>query len=401
MKKEDLIYLCTTIGNLAGVPLRLYENDELVFYHALVDLPRDPMDMYRQEIWAIQSHIGYFATPFFNYYGIINSVPYKIVIGPTRQVDSTDHELRTQAFQADVPPEDVDAFVIAMRSIVRMPLDSILQMLCTVNFVLNQEKRNLGDITIFDAEQGQMMEDITDAKLHFDLEDVPFQMDAYTSYSVEQQLMDIVRKGDTAALQEWVATAPAIRAGILSTDQLRQLKNVFIVSTTLASRAAIRGGLDTKTSFFLSDAYIQRCELLKTADQISNLQYHMIYDYTERVERIRIGKHPSQLSIQVANYVQNHLSEVISVDNIAKELYISRSRLSARFKEETGYTLTDFVMREKIREAKRLLRYTEKPLNAISNYLGFSSQSHFSRVFKKYADCTPGEYRDNFIQGKH
>lgn len=56
-------------------------------------------------------------------------------------------------------------------------------------------------------------------------------------------------------------------------------------------------------------------------------------------------------------------------------------------------TLTDFVLKEKVEESKRLLKYTDKSLSAISSYLGFSSQSHFSNVFQKYADCSPSEYR--------
>lgn len=68
--------------------------------------------------------------------------------------------------------------------------------------------------------------------------------------------------------------------------------------------------------------------------------------------------------------------------------------LSRRFKEETGEALTDFVLKEKIEEAKRLLRYSDKPLTAIGAYLGFSSASHFSRVFKAYVDTTPREYRE-------
>ena len=47
-------------------------------------------------------------------------------------------------------------------------------------------------------------------------------------------------------------------------------------------------------------------------------------------------------------------------------------------------------------QAKRLLRYSDKSLTAISNYLGFSSQSHFSKVFKKYTQRTPGEYREKY-----
>ena len=61
-----------------------------------------------------------------------------------------------------------------------------------------------------------------------------------------------------------------------------------------------------------------------------------------------------------------------------------------------GESLTDFVLKAKTEEAKRLLRDTGKSLTAISSYLGFSSQSHFSNVFKKYAKVTPGEYREKY-----
>ncbi len=52
-----------------------------------------------------------------------------------------------------------------------------------------------------------------------------------------------------------------------------------------------------------------------------------------------------------------------------------------------------FVLKEKIEEAKRLLRYTDKSLNAIAAYLGFSSQSHFANTFRKYAGKSPSEFR--------
>ncbi len=50
---------------------------------------------------------------------------------------------------------------------------------------------------------------------------------------------------------------------------------------------------------------------------------------------------------------------------------------------------------KKSEEAACLLAYTDKSLIAISDYLGFSSQSHFARVFKKYLGSTPSEYRNN------
>ena len=120
----------------------------------------------------------------------------------------------------------------------------------------------------------------------------------------------------------------------------------------------------------------------------------MILEFTEQVEKLHRGKHTSKLSLDVANYVRHHLSEPISVDKMAEEFFLSRPHLSTKFKQETGMTLTDFILNEKTEEAKRLLRYSDKSQSAISSFLGFSSQGHFAKVFKKYAGVTPNEYRE-------
>ena len=120
----------------------------------------------------------------------------------------------------------------------------------------------------------------------------------------------------------------------------------------------------------------------------------MILEFTEQVEKLHRGKHATRLATDVANYVRHHLSEPISTEKMAAELFMSRPYLSAKFKKETGETLTGYVLREKTEEAKRLLRYSDKPAAAIGAYLGFSSHGHFIRVFKKYAGVTPNEYRE-------
>ncbi len=389
MAEIDLEYLCTVIGNLSGIPIRLYKERKLLFSHSLVNLPKDPICLYLDRIFEINENVGYFVTPIFNYYGVVNSNEKTIVIGPTRQLAATDQQLRELAFRADVPSVDMDDFVIAMKNIVPMPLDSIIQILFTLNHVMNGETLNLQDIKIFDSEVSlpepyEENTDYTDS----------FGDTSNNSFALEQTLMNIVRHGDTASLREWMKKAPAVKSGIIAHDQLRQLKNTFIVSTTLVCRNAIRGGMDVHDSLSLSDAYIQKCEFLSDMEGVVNLQYQMVLDYTERVEKIRRGKNPSKLVVDVTNYVLHHLSEPIKSEDIAKALYFSRSRLSTRFKEETGVTLTDYILKEKAIEAKRLLRYSGKSIANISNYLGFSSQSHFNRVFKKYIGISPREYRE-------
>lgn len=399
MECVDLQYLCTTIGNLAGIPIRIFEGGVQTFYYSVVYLPKDPMVLCRDAVFAITSHVGYCVTPQFHYYGVVNSGRTKIVVGPTRQVMESEQELRELAFRLDLSGEDADAMISGVRSIVRMPAESVLQMLCTMNYVLNEEKLKLKDISIHEQDQAELIIRQERQQAQEKLSSASERLQPPTehnTYDIEQLLLRMIRKGDTAALREWFAAAPAIRGGVVAGEPLRQRKNIFIVTVTLASRAAIQGGMQVDDAFTLSDSYIQQCELLSAPEPITNLQYRMLLDYTERVERLRRGKAPSRLAVDVANYVQHHLSDAIKTEDIAGALYMSRPYLSKKFREDTGETIAGFILKEKTEEAKRLLRYSDKSLTAIGSYLGFSSASHFSRVFKTYVGCTPREYREKY-----
>lgn len=401
MKNIDLQYICTVIGNLSGIPIRLFYDGELIMNYSIVNLPKDPLHLYRKSVFEITTHIGYFITPHFNYYGIINAGKHKIVVGPTRQLVHNIQDLRALAFRMDIAQDELDDFINGMQSIVRMPLESVMQMLCVVNYILNDEKLELKDIAIYDTEQQNLRKELVSQNIERPsvtrADGIYFQQEIHNTLAIEHTIENIIRKGDTAVLKEWISTAPAVRAGLMANEQLRQSKNTFVVAATIASRAAIRGGMDAEDALSLSDAFIQKCELLNNIERITNLQYRMILEFTEQVEKIRHAAYDSVLAIQVANYIKHHISESITAEAIAKHLYLSRPYLSAKFKEETGQSLTEFILKEKTEEAKRLLCYSEKSLLNIGNYLGFSSQSHFSRIFKKYSGYSPSEYRDKYF----
>lgn len=396
MENIDLNYICTTIGNLAGMPIRIFQNSAQIFYRSVVYLPKDPITAFRDEILAVDSHVSYFVTPYFHYYGILNSGEYKIIIGPTFQVKQSDQTLRELAFLCDVTKDETKEFLDGMHSIPPMPLDSILQILCVVNYIVNNEKLTINDIAIHEKEQEKltMTAESERAIFQFDRDINTAELpELHNTLALEQTILNFIRQGDTLRLREWIKDIPAVHGGTLAFDQIRQLKNTFIITAALASRAAIRGGMDIDDAFTLSDAYIQKCELMNTIEQITNLQYHMIFEYTQRVEKLRLVKVPSKFIADITNYVHHHLSEPISTEEMAKALFMNRSWMAVKFKQETNMTLTDFILKEKTEEAKRLLRYTDKPITSISAYLGFSSQSHFSRTFKKYTGSLPNEYR--------
>ncbi|MBR4442019.1 MAG: helix-turn-helix domain-containing protein [Clostridia bacterium] len=389
MKTDDLNYLCASIGNLSGIPVRLYDRDKLLICHSIAALPADPIRLDLSAVMAIQSHVGYHINSRFYCYGVVVHDTRRIVIGPSRLTASQDQELREMAFQLDIPADDVPEFVLGMKQIRQMPLEGMMQMLCAVNFVVNGEKLTLNDMVggtdnafgLEEARAERRMAEETPGTLH-------------NSLAVEQTIMNIIRKGDVAALEAFVGNAPVVRPGVMAADQLRQAKNTFIAAITQASRSAIRGGMDVEDALSASDAYIRQCEMMTDIHQITMLHYDMVLYYTRQVQRIRMGHYPTELVIQVANYVQHHLSEPITTDQIAEHLFLSRQHLSRRFTKEAGIPLAAFVRNEKVEEAKRLLRYTDKSVMAISTYLGFSSQGHFSGVFKEATGMTPGEYRD-------
>ncbi len=392
MEPLNIRYLCQAIGSLSGLPIRLYEDGELSFFYSVVRFPRDPMTPYQAEIHAITDHVGYFVTPRFLYYGVLNAGTTKLVIGPTAQVLPGDAQLRELAFAADVPKEETAAFLDGMHSLVPLPLESLLMMLCAVNHVLSGEQLEINDIAIHEAEQHRIKRSVEQKRTERKYRGEPTV--PHNTMQIEDTLLSIVRSGDAAALRQWIKKAPPVRGGVLAADQLRQIKNTFIVTATLVSRAAIQGGLPSEDALSLSDGFIRQAELLNAQSAIANLQYNMVLEYTEQVERIRRGVQPSKLAIEVANYVQHHLSEPIRTEALAKSFFLSRTHFSARFKKETGETPTHFILREKMEEAKRLLRYTDKSSAAIGAYLGYSSQGHFSRVFRQYTGQTPIEYRE-------
>ena len=388
----DAKFLCKQIAHLSGVPTRLYEGDRLTFSYSIPSLTVDPFETSRAEVFKIQKHIGYYVTASGVYYGVVRFGASRIVMGPTSQIPLSDQVLHDIAFQIGVKKEEVPDFIMRMKRIVPLPLSGIVQYLCLINFVVNDgEKLSLLDVTIIDSEQNDLIKRIAEEAVQKAEE--PTALYPHNTLDMERYMLGLVRAGNVAELNKFFESAPSIRGGIIAQSDLRQTKNLFVVTATLVSRAAIGGGMDHEDALSLSDDYIRKCELLTGVEEVTNLNYRLVMDYAERVQRLRYGKTSSKLVMEVNNYLFKHLSEPVSVEGMARALCRGRSRLSTDFKKQTGENLSDYILKRKVEESKRILLYTQRPAVDIALYLGFSSQSHFSRTFKKYSGVTPNEYR--------
>lgn len=96
---------------------------------------------------------------------------------------------------------------------------------------------------------------------------------------------------------------------------------------------------------------------------------------------------------RVQRFVQAHLDADLSLDDLAEEVELSKYYFARRFKQRTGQSPYQFVIYERVRTARRLLRETTRSLARIALEVGFSSQSHLTRTFKRHVGTTPGRYR--------
>ena len=90
-----------------------------------------------------------------------------------------------------------------------------------------------------------------------------------------------------------------------------------------------------------------------------------------------------------------NIFEYFTIEDLGHTFSYNPVYLSQLFKKETGMSLHDYIMKEKIEEAKKMLVSFHLPLSEIYSRLQFVDQSHFTKVFKKYTGTTPKQYKNN------
>ena len=96
---------------------------------------------------------------------------------------------------------------------------------------------------------------------------------------------------------------------------------------------------------------------------------------------------------RVARYIDQHYAEDCSIEQLGHLFYLSPYHLSHMFRQKTGYSLKQYVLRRRIGEAQMRLVNSLDSVQTIAEAVGFEDASYFSRIFSKYIGLTPTEYR--------
>ncbi|MCP8967763.1 helix-turn-helix domain-containing protein [Ectobacillus ponti] len=97
-------------------------------------------------------------------------------------------------------------------------------------------------------------------------------------------------------------------------------------------------------------------------------------------------------------WIAQHLHESITIERIAKEVYMNTTYLSEQFKSQTGETVLDYVTRLRLQKAKELLLRSDLKVYEISQQVGYADTKYFSKLFKKHFGELPSQFKEKLQQ---
>lgn len=106
------------------------------------------------------------------------------------------------------------------------------------------------------------------------------------------------------------------------------------------------------------------------------------------------AKQTNQKVARIQEYIEQHISEDISLNDVADWVGLSPAYVSRTFKESTGQNFVEYLSICRVEQAKQLLQNTQMSIKEIGFNSGFNSMQTFIRTFKKLENCTPSQYRD-------
>ena len=212
---------------------------------------------------------------------------------------------------------------------------------------------------------------------------------------------EAVREGNRDKLKWAYNLPPKGKAGILGFTPLRSWQNHAHLQNVLASRAAIDAGITPEEAYRLSDKLYLIVEAVSDPLVAKHMRYIVALAFTEQVrahknklqEQGQLGKEEPVFVQKARYYIQQHLCEKLSLEDIALQVDCSAEHLARSFKKFHLKTIMNYITDERIKMAKELLIESNTKIKDIAESLGFCTVSHFCYIFKEKEHISPQQWR--------
>jgi AraC-like DNA-binding protein len=209
----------------------------------------------------------------------------------------------------------------------------------------------------------------------------------------EKQLHRLICSGDKSGAQELLNQLLG-HIYFASNFDLKSIKTRVVELIVILSRATIDAGADIREVFLFNTNYIQEIDRFDSIEELSVWLTGIMNRFISYSFDFNQVKH-SNVVYKVMEYVKANYSKKLTLDDIARHVYLSRSYLSSIFKEETGQSLFSYVNSVRVEKSRMFLLDNSISLVDISEMCGFEDQSYFTKVFKKAMGVSPKKYRDS------
>ncbi len=127
--------------------------------------------------------------------------------------------------------------------------------------------------------------------------------------------------------------------------------------------------------------------------ELSMLLTEAVKDYIDSIK----NEGGESVTLQIKRYVDEHFSEPLTLNDMARQYYVNAAYLSRAFKKETGINFNDYVRRLRMEKAIMLLRSTDRKIYEIAQLVGYDNVNYFMKKFQDDYGITPGAYRERKI----
>lgn len=206
----------------------------------------------------------------------------------------------------------------------------------------------------------------------------------------KERLMDAVQKQEkrTAMLQLGRICHLMFEEAVMEREEIyAEVLRILTKYHDILFQHQIENGVYDDSKIFKQDYLYQ----FKTACQLRS----WLETVTEQVMEF-LGQESSEASTRLIDRVKYYISQnyqTVSRQNAADYFFLNPSYLSQLFKAETGEAFTDYVTDVRMEKAKGLLWTTDYKIQYIAELVGYTSNQHFTRMFKKHTGMLPVEYR--------
>lgn len=184
--------------------------------------------------------------------------------------------------------------------------------------------------------------------------------------------------------------------GEVSDNPLEQAISMFVSGITLATRAAIEGGLPEHIAYALSDNYIKYSLPIHDIQMLNDLQDCAVYDFTQQVHQYKY-RNCGPIVKKCCEYIERNIHSKITLTELSQLTHKSQGYISECFFNDLKIRPTEYIRKEKLEYATKILHMSDISVSAISDLLAFPSTSAFIQYFKKMYGCTPIEYRNSAL----